>query len=127
MGNFINNLNKYINHYGIKKSFIIKQTGIEKNKFSRLLNSKQDILYADMDSISKVLGKDISYFMQENLDLFPTDYKDSTSIAFYMGIPEESKKKLANDVFDFLEHIDSILGIRKKLKKDAFEVLDYGI
>ncbi|MDK2820872.1 MAG: hypothetical protein PWP31_837 [Clostridia bacterium] len=127
MGDFINNLNKYINHYGIKKSFIIKQTGIEKNKFSRLLNKKQDILYEDMYTISKVLGKDISYFMQENLDLFSTDYKDSTSIAFYMGTADESKKELANNVFDFLEHIDAILGIRKKLKKDALEVLDYGI
>ncbi|MDK2984757.1 MAG: hypothetical protein PWQ96_399 [Clostridia bacterium] len=127
MGDFINNLNKYINHYGIKKSFIIKQTGIEKNKFSRLLNKKQDILYEDMYTISKVLGKDISYFMQENLDLFSTDYKDSTFIAFYMGTADESKKELANNVFDFLEHIDAILGIRKKLKKDALEVLDYGI
>jgi transcriptional regulator with XRE-family HTH domain len=127
MTNFIQNLNEYINHYGIKQSFIVKRTGIEKNKLSRVLNSIQDVTYEDMISISKALDKDLSYFVQEKLELATTDYKESTSIAFYMGTADESKKELANQVIDLLEHIDAILGIRKKLQKDAFEVSDYGI
>lgn len=127
MNSFIKNLNEYINHFGIKNSFIIKLTGIEKNKFSRLLNCKQDITWEDMNSIAKVLGKEVSYFTQDHLDLVATDYKELTSIAFYMGTADEKQEELANQVFDFLEHIDAILGIRKKLQKDTFEVFDYGI
>jgi transcriptional regulator with XRE-family HTH domain len=127
MTKFINNLNLYIDHYNIKKSFIIKCTGIEKNKFSRLLNGKQGILYEDMEAIAKVLDKEVSYFMQEHLELTAADYKETTLIGFYMGSPDEDKKELANQVFDFLEHVDAILGVRKKMEKDALEVLDYGI
>lgn len=127
MTNFIQNLNDYINHYGIKQTFIVKRTGIEKNKLSRILNSIQDVTYEDMLSISNALDKDLKYFVQEKLELLTADYKESTSIAFYMGTVDESKEKLANQVFDLLEHIDAILGIRKKLQKDAFEVSDYGI
>lgn len=125
MSKFIKNLNYYIEHYNIKNSFIVKMTGIEKNKFSRLLNGKQDIQYEDMEKISVSLGKETTYFMQENLNLTKTQYEDSTSIAFYMGAVDEEKKELANQVFDFLENIDAILGIQKKINQDILEVFDY--
>lgn len=125
MSKFIKNLNDYIEHYNIKNSFIVKMTGIEKNKFSRLLNGKQDIQYEDMEKISVSLGKETTYFMQENLNLTKTQYEDSTSIAFYMGAVDEEKKELANQVFDFLENIDAILGIQKKINQDILEVFDY--
>ncbi|SNT11395.1 hypothetical protein SAMN05446037_104124 [Anaerovirgula multivorans] len=125
MSKFIQNLNDYIEHYNIKNSFIVKLTGIEKNKFSRLLNGKQDIQYEDMEKIANSLGKEISYFMQENLMLTQPQYEESTSIAFYMGAVDEAKKELANQIFDFLEHIDAVLGIQKKIDQDALEVLDY--
>ncbi|HOQ01105.1 MAG TPA: hypothetical protein PK604_09880 [Acetivibrio clariflavus] len=123
---FIQNFNEYIDHYGIKQAFIVKRTGIEKNKLSRILNSVQPVTYEDMQSLSGALDKDIKYFLQEKLDLSTPDYKDSASIAFYMGAVDENKEKLANQVFDLLEHIDAILGVRRKLQKDALEVLDYG-
>lgn len=125
MSKFIHNLSKYIEHYGIKNSFIVKLTGIEKNKFSRLLNGKQDIQYEDMEKISKCLAKEASFFMQDNLKLTQSQYEESTSIAFYMGSVDESKKELANQIFDFLEHIDAILGIQKKIDRDSLEVFDY--
>lgn len=127
MANFIENLNEYINHYGIKQAFIVKRSGIEKNKLSRILNSVQDVTQEDMISISNALDKEVTYFFQPKLDLLTTDYKESTSIAFYMGTADESKQEIANKVFDLLEHVDAILGIRKKLQKDAFEVSEYGI
>lgn len=122
---FVQNLNKYISHYKIKQSFIAKRAGIEKNKLSRILNSVQPITYEDMHSISDALDKDIKYFLQEKLDLLAPDYKDSASIAFYMGTADKNKERLANQVFDLLEHIDAIIGIRKKMQKEALEVWDY--
>lgn len=59
---FIQNLNKYISHYGIKQAFIAKHAGLEKNKLSRILNGAQSVTYEDMQAISNVLDKDISYF-----------------------------------------------------------------
>lgn len=124
---FTKNLNEYINHYGIKQSFIAKRAEIEKNKLSRILNGIQDVTYEDMLSLSNALDKDLNYFIQEKLDLSTADYKESTAIAFYMGSVDESKENLANQIFDLIEYIDAILGICKKLQKDALEVSDYGI
>ncbi|MBP3040993.1 helix-turn-helix transcriptional regulator [Bacillaceae bacterium Marseille-Q3522] len=95
MYKFINNLNLYINHYHLKHSLIAMRTGIEKNKLSRLLNGIQDILYEDMEAISKALGKEIDYFLQGNLNFLEKDYKDSTSISFYRGFPDEDKKRIS--------------------------------
>lgn len=125
MSKFIKNLNEYIENYNIKNSFIVKLTGIEKNKFSRLLKGKQDIQYEDMERISKSLGKEVSYFIQEELVLFQPEYEESTSMVFYMGDGDEDKKELANEIFDFLENIDAVLGIQKKVDQDALEVFDY--
>ena len=127
MMNFIENVNEYVSFYKIKQTFIISQTGIEKNKLSRLLNDKQDIVYEDMIKISKALGKEVEYFLKENLKLEISEYKDTSSIAFYMGEPDQSEIELANKIFDFLEHIDAILGVRKKIEKDSLEVIDYEI
>lgn len=124
---FIKNINEYISFYKIKQTFISNQTGIEKNKLSRLLTGKQDIAYKDMILISKALGKEVEYFTKEKLELKETQYKDTSSIAFYMGEPDESKIKFANKIFDFLEHIDAILGVQNKIERDSLEVLDYGI
>lgn len=124
---FIKNINEYISFYKIKQTFISNQTGIEKNKLSRLLTGKQDITYKDMILISKALGKEVEYFTKEKLELKETQYKDTSSIAFYMGEPSESKIKFANKIFDFLEHIDAILGVQNKIERDSLEVLDYGI
>lgn len=117
MTNFIKNINEYISFYKIKQTFIANQTGIEKNKLSRLLNGKQDITYKDMILISKALGKEVKYFTKEKLELKEIQYKDTSSITFYMGEPDESKIKFANKIFDFLEHIDAILGVQNKIKK----------
>lgn len=46
-------------------------------------------------------------------------------MVFYMGDGDEDKKELANEIFDFLENIDAVLGIQKKVDQDALEVFDY--
>ena len=127
MNIFIANINKYITHYGIKQNFISIKTGIEKNKLSRLLNEVQDILQEDMNKIAMALNKDIAYFMDDNLGLITPNYEESTSIAFYMGTPTKEKEETANLIFDFLEHIDAILGVKSKIKKHSYEVHDSGI
>lgn len=122
MSKFIDNISNYIEHYKIKKNFISKKTGIEQNKLSRILNNIQDVNYEDMTVISKALNKDITYFMQESLILEKASYVESTSISFYMGAVDDGKKQLANIIFDFLENVDAIMGIQKKIDKDALEI-----
>ncbi len=126
MSRFIQNLNTFVDRYSIKQAFIAERAGIEKNKLSRIFKGSQPVTAGDMDIISNALGKDVSFFLSENFQLNTPDYKETTSIAFYMGDPDESKKVLANDIFNLLEHIDSILSINKKLNIDALEVSDYG-
>lgn len=126
MATFIEYVNKYLTHYNIKNSFLVKTTNIEKNKLSRLLNKKQIIQLDDMESIAKALGKSISYFMDE-MNLSNKEYTDETQIAFYMGKVDEEKKALANDVFDFLENVDTILGAEKKIKGNSFIGISDGI
>ncbi|MGN1032930.1 MAG: helix-turn-helix domain-containing protein [Intestinibacter sp.] len=123
MSKFIDNVNKYIDHYKIKQTAISIKTGIEKNKLSRLLSGKQGILMEDMENISKALGKNVAYFL-DDIKLSDIKYDDYTSIAFSMGKPTLEKTKFANTVFDFLEHIDAIIGIPNKLKKYSKEA-DY--
>lgn len=123
MNEFIDNVNKYINHYGIKQTAISLKTGIEKNKLSRLLSKKQGILMEDMDNIAKSLGKSVTYFFND-MELNNIKYDDYTSIAFSMGEPTPEKEDFANIIFDFLEHIDAIMGIPNKIKRYSKEV-DY--
>lgn len=124
MNIFITNINNYMDHYGIKQSFISTKTGIEKNKLSRILNEKQDILQEDMSKIVMAVNKDIAYFMNDTLELITPNYKESTSIAFYMGTPTKEKEETANLIFDFLENIDAVLGVKDKIKKHSLEVQD---
>lgn len=115
MKKFIENVNKHIDYYGIKQTAIALKSGIEKNKLSRLLGEKQKIKGNDMEKLASALGKDISYFL-DDISIGEIKYDDSISIAFSMGEPTPEKVALANTVFDFLEHIDAIMGVSKKIK-----------
>lgn len=123
MSQFIENVNKYIKHYGIKQTAISLKTGIEKNKLSRLLSKRQSIQIEDMESIANSLGKNVKYFLDVN-ELKEIKYDNYTSIAFSMGEPTPEKEEFANVIFDFLEHIDAIMGVPYKIKKYSKEV-DY--
>ncbi|MCT4595455.1 MAG: helix-turn-helix domain-containing protein [Anaeromicrobium sp.] len=130
MNNFVKNVNKYIKYHGIKQSFISLKSNIEKNKLSRLLNGKQDILQEDMKKIALALDKNIIDFLNDDIVVNTVEYEESTSIAFYMGTPTREKENFANLIFDFIEHIDAVLGVKDKLNKNALdisEVLDNGI
>jgi len=124
---FISNINQYINHYKIKQSFISLKCGIEKNKLSLILNGEQDILQEDMIKLAEALNKDLVYFTNNKLDLYTPKYNDISPIMFYMGTPTSEKEKLANTIFDFLEHVDAILGIRNNLEKHNSGVMDNGV
>lgn len=120
MSKFIDNVNEYMNHYKIKQSVISLKTGIEKNKISRILSKKQGVLDEDMIKISDSLNKDVKYFLSDKInlnDINYNNYDNNPSIAFSMGKPTPEKEEFANVIFDFLEHIDAIMGIPKKIKK----------
>lgn len=125
MNNYIDNINMYIAHYGIKQSFLSLKSGIQKDKLNRLLNQKQEISAPDMERIAKALGKSAEYFLKD-MNLKSIDYTDSTSIAFYMGKPTKEIQEFSNKVFDFLEHVDIIVGMNKKIKKYSSKVVNNG-
>ena len=56
-----------------------------------------------------------------------SEYYDSSSIEFYMGKPTKEKEELATQIFDFLEHIDAILGIKNKLQKHELGIIENGV
>lgn len=126
MNKYIDNINMYITHYGIKQSFLALKSEIQKDKLNRILNQKQEISASDMERIAKALGKSTEYFLK-NMNLKPIDYTDSTAIAFYMGEPTKEIQEFSNKVFDFLEHVDIIVGMNKKIKKYSSEAINNGL
>lgn len=125
MSKFIDNVNKYINYYSIKQTALSIKTGIEKNKLSRLLSKKQSIQIDDMENIADALGENIKYFLGEIcLDKI---HKNDSVVAFNMGKPTKEKEEFANKVFDFLEHIDAIIGIPQKIQKYSKGVDNSGL
>lgn len=125
MSKIVDNINSYIENYSIKKTFLSKQTNIEKNKLSRILNNIQEPSIDEIEKISEALGKKMTYFMQDTLSFVKREYQETSSVAFYMGSPNEEKKELANQVFEFLECIDAIMGVQKKLEKSNTSLIGF--
>jgi hypothetical protein len=53
--------------------------------------------------------------------------KLNNDISYYNGSPTESQEELAETIFDFLNHIDIILGIKNMLKLHIKNVMENGI
>ena len=115
MSNFIKNLNSCIDHYKIKHTFISNYSGIEMHELSKFLTEKQNIKPQDMEKISKLLGKELDFFMNAEICLNEANYENPTSITFHMGEVDEQKKELAKQIFEFLENVDAILSVQKTI------------
>lgn len=46
-------------------------------------------------------------------------------IVFYGEKPTLRQKKLADNLFDLLDHMDAILGVKKRIEKSGQEELEY--
>ncbi|MDO3411356.1 helix-turn-helix transcriptional regulator [Saccharibacillus sp. CPCC 101409] len=121
---FMQNVKVYLHHYRFKHAAIARLAGMDTNKFSRLINGKQDATQTDMKALARALDKEIAFFLNESVELQPPASEDDLephAIGFYMGTPDADKKRLANQVFELLENVHAILGAEKKLSR-----LQYG-
>ena len=116
MDKFIDNVNKYICHYSIKQSAMSLKTGINSDKLSRILNREESACLGDMEKIACSLGKSVEYFLKD-MDLTEIKYNQYSLVTFNTENVTKEKEEFANKVFDFLEHIEAILGIPKKIEK----------
>lgn len=118
MKKFVRNVNTYIERHKIKLNFIAKYSGIDKKRLLRIKNYEEEISIEEIEKISKLLGKESSYFIHESLTFDDIDYNKNFKIQFNMDYVCCEKRRLANQVFEFLENIDAILGVQKKIDRN---------
>lgn len=123
MNKFIENFNEFLNHYKIKQSILAKKIKYDPNKLSRLLKGKQkNVSIDDMMILATAVGKDINYFIKEMSFQSINDTYES-EIAFSSGTPTKESEEFANILFDFIEHVDFIMGMENKINQNLKEVL----
>lgn len=106
MSRFIKNLNEYLSRQGIKQKFLSIRSGMTEDKISKLLNEKQVIDEMEMEKLADALGKDISFFLGENLPEIPAI--GSGRLAFYAGEPGEEQKQVAYKLINLIENLDEV-------------------
>lgn len=123
MNKFIENFNEFLNYYKIKQSMLAKKIKYDPNKLSRLLSGKQKkVSMEEMIILAKAVGKDINYFIKEMNFPSENDIYES-EIAFSSGTPTKESEEFANILFDFIEHVDFIMGMENKINQNLKEVL----
>ena len=106
MSKFIDNYNKYLESINIKRAYLSKIIGYDENKFSRILNKKQDITSTEMETFSKVFGLEPTYFLKDD---FKVEIKNEYNrISFYIGNPTEKQEKIADKIQELFENLDSV-------------------
>ena len=115
MSLFIDNVNKYLAYKKIKRSYISLKSGIEVNKLSRILNGVQEATVSDMDKIAYALGERIEFFLKNSINVSINRELDDLNITFHTGKLGHNRQEFAEKMIDFLENIDAVLGVEKKL------------
>jgi len=115
MSRFIDNVNEYLAAKKIKKTYISLKSGIEMNKLSRILNAVQEATLSDMEKIAYALGEKVEFFLGDNISISNSKAIESLDVAFYAGEPRNEQKEFALKLIDFLENVDAVLGVEKRL------------
>lgn len=63
--NFVENMNKYMKDNKMKQKAVVKRTGMNKDKVSRIFRGESEPKISELEKIASALGKKISYFEQE--------------------------------------------------------------
>ena len=121
MSKFIVNVNKYLTAKKIKKAYISLKSGIETNKLSRILNGVQEATVSDMEKIAYALGEKIEFFLKGNINISNNKIIDNLNVAFYAGEPKVEQQEFGLKLIDFLENIDAVLGVEKRLLSSCKE------
>lgn len=115
MSKFIDNVNEYLAVKKIKRTYISLKSGIEANKLSRILNEVQEATTSDMEKIAYALGEKIEFFIGDNISISNNKSVESLNVAFYAGEPKAEQQEFVLKLIDFLENLDAVLGVEKRL------------
>lgn len=115
MSKFTDNVNRYLAIMKIKKSYISLKSGIETNKLSRILNDIQEPTIGDMEKIAFALGETVEFFLGSSIDNLKNTSIESLDVAFYAGEPNKEQQEFALKLIDFLENMDAVLGVEKRI------------
>lgn len=112
MNKFIENINTYISQRKIKQTYISMKSGIETNKLSRILNGKQEITATDMDKLAAALGKNIEFFLKDEMDIKPISSLGPAKAAFCTGNPTAEQQRVAEKLVELIETIDIVMSAK---------------
>ena len=119
MTKFINNVNKYLSGMKIKQAYLSMITGIDKNKISRLLTGAQEESGTDMEKIARGLGKNLEFFLADDIIIPRVDTSVVNKIAFYAGEPSGKQEQIANQLMELMENIDEVLSAKSRFTNIA--------
>ncbi len=116
MTKFISNVNKYLSEMKIKQTYLSMVTGIDKNKMSRLLTGTQDESGKDMEIIARGLGKNVEFFLANDISISRVDGFTTNKIAFYAGEPSHKQEVIADQLMELMENIDEVISAKSRFE-----------
>lgn len=113
MAIFMENYKNYCKDNGYKQKFVALKTGMTEAKVSRLFKGEQEVNEQDMELLSEAFLKTPAFFMQEGFyeKIFTPE---GAAAEFYLGEATERMKEYTDKLIEFIECMDSILGIRPR-------------
>lgn len=113
MAKFMENYKTYCKKNGYKQKIVVLKTDMTETKISRLFKGEQEANEQDMERLSEAFMKTPAFFMQEEFDekIFAPE---SSAAEFYLGEAAGRMKEYTDKLIEFVECIDSILGIRPR-------------
>ena len=119
MTKFIKNVNKYLSEMKIKQTYLSMITGIDKNKISRILTGAQEENGTDIEKIAQGLGKNVAFFLADDISIPRVGTSIADKIAFYAGEPSEKQEQIANQLMELMENIDEVLSAKSRFEHIA--------
>ena len=119
MTKFIKNVNKYLSEMKIKQTYLSMVTGIDKNKMSRLLTGSQEESGTDMEKISQGLGKNVEFFLADEINIPQFNTSAVNKIAFYAGEPSGKQEQIANQLMELMQNIDEVMSAKSRFETIA--------
>ncbi|MBQ3682058.1 MAG: hypothetical protein II922_03150 [Succinimonas sp.] len=121
MTRFTDNVNRYLATMKIRQTYLSMQSGIDKNKLSRILTGVQEESGSDMEKIARGLGQSVAYFLADDMVISSMGTSKADKIAFYAGEPTEKQARIARDLTELMETVDLVVSAKTRFKSIAEE------
>lgn len=104
--NFVENINKYMKSNKMKQKALVKRTGMNKDKISRIFRFESEPKLSELEKIASALGKKISDFEEEIvISEYLLQNEELPQPHFCMGEVTEQRKEDAKIYSEFAERI----------------------